>query len=80
MSDFNSVDDLAAIVFDSAVQLAAGSVHGYGGPELSIERGTGPQAITAIEPRLRAAARQLALEVVQGWADFRKRTALPKPS
>jgi Uncharacterized protein conserved in bacteria (DUF2252) len=80
VSDFHSVDDLAAIVFDSAVQLGAGSVHGFGGPELSIQRVRALQAITAIEPRLRTAARQLALEVLQGWADFRKRTALPKPS
>jgi uncharacterized protein DUF2252 len=64
LDDLRSVDDLSDIVFDSAVQLGGGSVHGSDDPTL---RTQSLAAIAALEPRLRREAASLVNDMMRGW-------------
>ena len=52
------------MVFDSAVQLGGGSVHGSDDPAL---RTKSLAAIAALEPRLRTEAASLIDDMMRGW-------------
>jgi len=64
LDDLRSVDDLSDIVFDSAVQLGSGSIHGADDPALRTES---LATLTALEPRLRTEAVSLVDDMMRGW-------------
>ncbi len=70
LDELRSVEDLSAIVFDSGVQLGAGSVRGRTASEQTILRQQSLQAINALEVGLRKEARNLVLESLRGWREF----------
>jgi hypothetical protein len=67
LDDLRAVDDLSDIVFDSAVQLGGGSIHGVDDPAL---RAKSLAALTALEPRLRTEAVSLVNDMIRGWQQF----------
>ena len=71
IDDFRSVDDLLDIVYDSAMQLGAGSVQRFDGGVDSGVRRESLATLAALEPRLRQAADALVEEVLRGWHRFR---------
>jgi len=71
IADFRTVDDLLGIVYDSGVQLGAGSVHRSDG---SIDEGIRRESLASLatfEPRLREVADTLVEEMLRGWHRFR---------
>ena len=72
LDDLRSVEDLSAIVFDSGVQLGAGSVRGRTASEQTILRQQSLAAIDALEAGLRKEARDLVLRVVARVARIRR--------
>jgi len=71
IADFRTADDLSGIVYDSGVQLGAGSVHRFdGGVDEGIRRES-LTSLSALEPRLRQAAHTLVEELLRGWHRFR---------
>ena len=64
LDDLRSVDDLADVVYDSAVQLGSGSVHGADDANLRSQSLT---AIASLQPRLRKEATVLVEEMMRGW-------------
>ncbi len=64
LDDLRSVGDLSDMVYDSAVQLGGGSIHGAEDPALGTQS---LAAIAALEPRLRAEAASLVNEMMRGW-------------
>jgi hypothetical protein len=74
LDDLRAVGDLSDIVFDSAVQLATGSIHNRtGGAPDDALRTRLLASVTALEPRLRKAAGDLVLELLQGWRELAAR-------
>lgn len=67
LDDFRTVQDLSDVVYDSGVQLGAGSVHGTDDPTL---RKQSLIAVAALEPRLRRAAETLVEQMVRGWREL----------
>jgi Uncharacterized protein conserved in bacteria (DUF2252) len=74
LDDLRSVEDLSAIVFDSGVQLGAGSVRGRTAPEQTILRQQSLEAINALEVDLRKEARNIVIELLRGWREFAGRS------
>jgi hypothetical protein len=72
LDDLPSVEDLSDIVYDSAVQLSAGSIHGNSAREAKL-RTESLAAIVALEPRLRKSADSLVAEMMQGWRELGRR-------
>ena len=70
LDELRSVEDLSAIVFDSGVQLGAGSVRGRTASEQTILRQQSLEAISALEVGLRKEARNLVRESLRGWREF----------
>lgn len=64
LDDLRTVEDLSDIVFDSAVQLGGGSIHGAEDPALQTES---LAALAALEPRLRTEAASLVNDMIRGW-------------
>ena len=73
LEDLRSVQDLAAIVYDSGVQLGAGSLHEVTGPEAVTLRRREMAAIDALDARLRRQAVELVDDLFRGWRELRKR-------
>lgn len=69
LDDLRSVDDLSEIVYDSGVQLGAGSIHGSSSPDAKL-RADSLMALQQLEPRLRKAADTLVSEMMQGWREL----------
>ena len=69
LDDLRSVDDLSAIVYDSAVQLSAGSIQ-PGSAQAATLRTESLTALAALEPRLRKSADTLVAEMQQGWREL----------
>ena len=72
LDDLRSVDDLSDIVYDSGVQLSAGSIQRGAAPEAQL-RTESLRAIAALEPRLRAVSEMLVNEMMRGWQDLQGR-------
>ena len=70
IDDFNSIDDLSAVVFDSGVQLAAGSVHLPGEDVDAALQHRSARSIAALEARLRTQAVILVEELLKGWSQL----------
>jgi hypothetical protein len=71
IGDFRTIDDLSGIVYDSGVQLGAGSIHRFDG---GIDEGTRRESLASLatlEPRLRQVAHTLVEQVLRGWTRFR---------
>jgi hypothetical protein len=69
LKDLRSVDDLAAIVYDSGVQLGAGHLH----RPAAANRTQSLTSIAALEARLRKEAENLVQELLRGWEDLKVR-------
>jgi hypothetical protein len=69
IADLRSVEDLAAIAFDSGVQLAAGSR-----PD-EAERAQALAALGRLEPQLRTTASAIVEELLAGWRELSGRRA-----
>jgi len=67
LDDLRTVEDLSDLVYDSAVQLGSGSVHGSDNASLAAQSRA---AIAALEPRLRKEAKILVEEMVSGWREL----------
>lgn len=72
LDDLRSVEDLSDLVYDSAVQLSTGSIHGSSASEAKL-RTESLAAVTTLEPRLRKSADSLVAEMMQGWGELGKR-------
>ena len=71
IDEFRTVDDLLDIVYDSGMQLGAGSVQRFdGGVDSGVQRES-LASLAALEPRLRQVADTLVEEVLRGWHRFR---------
>jgi len=70
LDDLRSVEDLSDLIYDSAVQLGSGSIHGADDPAL---RAQSLAAIAALEPRLRTEAASLVNEMIRGWQQLAHR-------
>jgi len=67
LDDFGSVDELAAVVYDSAAQLGAGSVHKPGGPVDAALQQRSLASLGRFEGRLRGQAVNLVEQMLRGW-------------
>jgi hypothetical protein len=71
LDDYRSPEELAAVVFDSGVQLGAGRIHSA---DLTSEHAAASLvAMSELEPRLRLGARTLVAELMAGWHEMRRR-------
>jgi hypothetical protein len=71
IDDLRTVDDLFDIVYDSGMQLGAGTVHRFDGSiDTAIQRDA-LATLTPFEPRLRQTATTLVEELSRGWHSFR---------
>jgi hypothetical protein len=72
LDKLRSPDDLGDIVYDSGMQLAAGSVHPLGGAiDLALDRQL-LASTNELEPRLRKASRNLVEELLKGWRELQR--------
>jgi hypothetical protein len=74
LDDLSSPDDLSAIVFDSGVQLGAGSIHRQTPSEETALRAESLRSIDALESRLRKTAETLVQELLRGWRELARKT------
>jgi len=72
-SDYRTVNELAAVVFDSGVQLGAGRIHGTEGAAAAELTAASLASLDALEPRLRTATQTLVGELLAGWREIRRR-------
>src|SRR5262249_6125227 len=72
LDDLRSVEDLSDIVYDSAVQLSAGSIRGSSAAEAKL-RTESLAALAALEPRLRKSPDSLVADMMQGWRELGRR-------
>ncbi len=71
LDDYRSVDELAAVVFDSGVQLGAGRLEPA---DVTSEHAAASLlSMGTLEPRLRSAAHTLVAELLAGWQEIRRR-------
>jgi len=72
LDKLRSADDLGDIVYDSGMQLAAGSVHTPGGGiDSTLDRRL-LASTNELEPRLRREARNLVEELLRGWRELQR--------
>jgi hypothetical protein len=69
LDDLRSSDDLSDIVYDSAVQLGAGSIHGGSAPAATL-RSDSLAALAVLEPRLRKTAETMVQDMMLGWREL----------
>jgi Uncharacterized protein conserved in bacteria (DUF2252) len=72
--DLRSVKDLAAIAYDSGVQLGAGCLHEHAGPQGAALRKQALASIKRLEARIRQETSTLVDEMLLGWQEFGKTT------
>jgi Uncharacterized protein conserved in bacteria (DUF2252) len=70
--DLGSVKDLAAIAYDSGVQLGAGSLHEHSGPQGATLRKQVLASIGRLERRIRTETVALVEEMLHGWQELGK--------
>jgi hypothetical protein len=75
LDQLRTVDDLSDIVYDSGVQLGAGSVYRLEGGVDTDLRNQSLSSMASLEPRLRKEAQRLVQELLNGWNEFRDRQA-----
>lgn len=73
LDKLRSWQDLSDIVYDSGIQLGAGSVHPLDGVVDSALQRQLMASSRDLEPRLRREAQNLVEEVLRGWAALRAR-------
>ena len=71
LSEYRSVAELSAVVYDSGLQLGAGSARGLAGPAAAAFRNRSLSLLDALESRIRTLAITLVDELYQGWNEFR---------
>ena len=69
LDDLRSVEDLSAIVYDSGVQLGAGSIHGAGEAATTLRRQS-LDALAILEARIRERADTLVRDLLEGWREL----------
>ncbi len=72
LDELRSANDLSDIVYDSGMQLGAGSVHPL---DVPVDSALQRQLLTSVgelEPRLRKEARNLVEELMRGWTELRR--------
>ena len=67
VGDFGSVEELAAVVYDSGAQLGAGSVHLPGEPVDAALQERSLASLGSVEGRLRGQAVSLVEQMLRGW-------------
>jgi len=72
-SDLQAPADLAAVAYDSAVQLGAGSVKDDTGPHAAVLRKRELSALARLEPRIRKETSRLVDELLLGWKELAAR-------
>jgi hypothetical protein len=70
LHDLRSSAELSGIVYDSGVQLGAGSVHRQTGENGRLLRTRSLTALTALDQRLRTVSTALVEELLKGWREF----------
>ena len=70
LDDLRSAQDLSALVYDSGVQLGAGSIHATTAPDAATFRAESLTAIATLELRLRNETKNLVEEMLRGWRDL----------
>jgi hypothetical protein len=70
--DLRSVKDLAAIAYDSGVQLGAGCLHEHPGPQGAALREQALASVKRLEARIRPETSRLVDEMLLGWQELRK--------
>jgi hypothetical protein len=68
-NDFRSVGELTAIVYDSGVQLGAGSLDRQTGSDERSLRSQSLASLAALESRIRTLTKVLVEELIQGWRE-----------
>jgi uncharacterized protein DUF2252 len=71
LDDLRNVEDLSDIVYDSGVQLGAGSTHGASKSEQAALATRSLASMAALEPRFRKEAEDLVEEMLRAWKEFR---------
>jgi hypothetical protein len=71
MDHLGSVNDLSALVYDSGLQLGGGRVRDESPDNAASLRLAEQAAVGRLEARLRQSARELIVEMLAGWRDFR---------
>jgi hypothetical protein len=72
--DLRSVKDLAAIAYDSGVQLGAGCLHEHSGPQGAALRKQALTSLKRLEARIRQETSKLVDEMLLGWEEFGRTT------
>jgi hypothetical protein len=75
LDDLRSVEDLSDIVYDSGVQLGAGSTHGATTLEEATLRRRSLASIATLEVRLRKEAEDLVQEMLRAWNEVKESTS-----
>ena len=70
VDDLQSVGDLAAVAFDSGVQLGAGCLKETSGAKAASDRKHETAQLARLEARIRAEASRLVDELLLGWTQF----------
>jgi hypothetical protein len=70
--DLRSVKDLAAIAYDSGVQLGAGCLHEHPGPQGAALREQALASVKRLEARIRQETSRLVDEMLLGWQELGK--------
>jgi hypothetical protein len=73
LDDLRSVDDLDSLVYDSGVQLGAGSIRGATPSDEAALRAKSLRAIMGLDLRLRHEASTLVEQMLRGWREFGSR-------
>jgi hypothetical protein len=70
LTDLRSVDDLAAITYDSGVQLGAGQLQDKQAPQVDLERKQILTETARLEKRYRQEASKLVDDLLRGWREI----------
>ena len=70
VSDLRSVADLAAIVYDSGVQLGAGSLREEAGSQGAADRKRELASLARLEQRIRDESSRLVDDLLRGWKEL----------
>lgn len=77
IDDLRTVGELFDVVYDSGMQLGAGSVQRFDRSVDTVMQRESLASLTALEPRLRQTASTLVEELLQGWRAFRSDRGRP---
>jgi hypothetical protein len=80
VNDLGSVEDLAAIVYDSGVQLGAGCLKDEGGFVAASDQQRELASLARLERRIREEASRLVDELLLGWKELGTAAAVRRHS